>query len=164
MRLSFKTSIDKMAKRAAKTQKHKSVNPIIKFFNNVIFEGDVFSYTSHNDWDKLVADSEAMSVFETWYNSNNSDYRHIKHAFNSLCKHYGLIKITNHAFIISGEDVANFWTFKSFYDEADNKSQSWVYQVLDGEYHLVATKDEKKSIEIINMELLPFKFLIDQCM
>lgn len=45
------------------------------------------------EYDKLEKNEEAMSIFSKWYATVKNDFRHPKHAFNSLCKGGGYITI-----------------------------------------------------------------------
>ena len=59
----------------------------------------VFIYKSHRQWDDLDTNEIALRIFQKWYENINVNgrYRHIKHAFNSLCKHEKYIRIEQRA-------------------------------------------------------------------
>ena len=86
-----------------------------------------YQFTNHNDWEALTFTNDAYEVFKTWYNDNHTDYKHIKHAFNSLCKHYDMIKLTRYNI----EKKFIIWKFVSFQNEHDSDGKTWIYHLND---------------------------------
>jgi hypothetical protein len=82
-----------------------------------------YKFTDYKQWDKLQGD--AYKIFKKWYENNNTNnrYKHIKHAFNSLCKHYKLITITKY----TEDNIIIKWKVTSFYK---NKNKiSWTFNI-----------------------------------
>lgn len=104
-----------------------------------------FEYKHHTEWPGLEKEKAAMKVFEAWYAENNDKikhYNHPRHAFNWLCKHYKLIKITSKDVTIQ-DTKATLWTLKS--------SKTWIYQETD-DLELVAVIDSA-SVRVIDKNL-----------
>lgn len=129
-------------------------NPLLKLIPDVKVESDVSKYTEHKQWESLESDGSCMLVFEKWYNDNNKRYKHIKHAFNSLCKHYGLIEIRHVTISIDGEELSTLWAMKSFHD------RTWIYQVVEGGLNQVAFQ-EGSVFSLKDEELEPIAKLIE---
>ena len=64
---------------------------------------------SNTEWDKLEGSKPAYDIFTKWY-AKQQGYRHPRHAFNSLCKHHGIVSIER-----DGNGVAQVKAGKKFW-------------------------------------------------
>lgn len=128
-------------------------NPLLKLIPDVSVVKDTFTYSEHKQWEALESEQSCMLVFEKWYNDNNKRYKHIKHAFNSLCKHYGLITIKHVVIKIDNEEITTLWTLKSF------NNRTWIYQSIEGDLDQIAFKDDVFTLQ--DDELKPISNLIE---
>ena len=115
-----------------------------------------FQFTNHTEWDKFTG--QPLEIFEIWYESNNRGYNHLKHAFNYLCKHYGLLSFDEYTLTDSDKTITKFWIFTSYYK--DNRSRYWIYQRLNKSYHLVASKDQDSPLEVHDDDLKPYEYVL----
>jgi enoyl-[acyl-carrier-protein] reductase (NADH) len=98
---------------------------------------ETYEYTNHKQWDTLT--SQTLKVLEAWYESNNSQYNHIKHAFNSMCKHYEKIDIIKYTIKLSTKRII-IWKLTSFTDK------SWLYYDDNKSLSLIAFMTKEKRI------------------
>jgi hypothetical protein len=117
----------------------------------------IFKYKKHTEWDSLTDNKEAYTVFETWYNAYKQDFKHIKHAFNHLCKHYKIIKIAKHSIKCESVLVTHLWSLSSFND--GKKSKAWIYQ----DNKLIATKFWDGELLLKDHSIASFKSVIAKC-
>lgn len=130
-------------------------NPLLKLIPDVSV--DTFTYTESKQWEALESDESCMMVFKKWYNDNNKKYKHIKHAFNSLCKHYGLITIKHIVVKNDNKKLTTLWTMQSF------NNRTWIYQacqVIEDNIELIASKDGS-CFTLQDKELEPISKLIE---
>lgn len=142
-------------RKATEPAAGSSINPFIKFWSTLITK-NTYSYTHYTQWDQI--DKTAMKVFETWYNDNCAKYKHIKHAFNSMCKHYQLVQIKEYIFKNNNTIVSKFWKFRSFIRE--DQSRYWIYQEKNDTFELVAQKEYDTSFQVIDDELKPVAHIL----
>ena len=81
-------------------------------------ESKTLTFKIHTQWSDLEANPDFMKFFEFWYKSNKQHYKHVKHAFNSMCKHFKHIEIDRCT--ISKKCI--IWKFISY------KNKTWIYQ------------------------------------
>lgn len=144
--------------RLRKRNTHDAVrkNPLLSMLSDHSCEIDEFNYTNHKQWEELQSVQSCMKVFENWYNSNNKRYNHIKHAFNSLCKHYKALKFKHIRVLSQGAEIAAMWTFKSFGDK------TWVYLVDEGDLELIAHSEGDVLFTMYDDDLKPIARKIKQ--
>lgn len=136
-------------------------NSLLKLVHKVSKSSEEYEFTNHTQWDIMQAKSECIKLFSQWYEDNKKEYKykHIKHAFNSLCKHYGLVIMKFMSIKVNDENVGELAIFKSF------DLKTWIYQNKNNELTLIAFKDSSANIfKIVSKELDSIKpYLIKLC-
>ena len=149
-------------KRKIEIQQKNVKNPLLKLIPNVTFKIDEKTYNSHKEWDKLENDKKFMNIFEYWYNSNTQHYKHIKHAFNSMCKHYKLITIKSTTILLDKKNLTKLWSIQSYKETSDELGRTWLYQENDEEFNLVMYRDTN-TFELKEPDLLSIKDILLKC-
>lgn len=145
-----------MSKRPAEQQLiRRRKNPLLQLIPNIAVDTKEYSYNNHDQWDEI--ESNAMVVFKTWYNDNNKDYKHIRHAFNSLCKHHSGVIFKCNIFKLDNKYMTTIWVFKSFQDRA------WIYQVDGSYFNLISEKNGNLFI-VKDEELKPLTNFLRKCL
>lgn len=130
-------------------------NPFLELFDNMVIKNSTYNYKTHKEWENFE-NNKVYKIFETWYDDYQTKYNHIRHAFNSLCKHHNNLTFTKYNIKIQNKVITSFWTFKY------NESKHWIYQELEGEYNLVAIFDDDQ-LEIIDDNFTSYKFILKKC-
>jgi hypothetical protein len=115
-----------------------NAKPIMKKKTKRVIEITEYKFTNYKQWDNIPLD--CMEIFKKWYETNSDKYNHIKHAFNSLCKHFGLITIMKYEYNKQSE----LWKFTSFLNK------SWYYQ---------KDKNSFKELELSEIDKTLLKYL-----
>ena len=100
----------------------------------------MISFTNSKDWNDFRSNYIASVIFNQWYENvrRNSNYKHIKHAFNSLCKH-------NNGFNINIIELETDTYYKFTPNIKEEKKP--ITHIFDEDYKLIAIITyEKKCI------------------
>lgn len=143
-------------------QRASELNPLLQLIPNVTISSNVQEYTKHTDWEALTS-SAFYRVFEYWYNSNTQHYKHIKHAFASLCKHYNGIHLKCSTILLDEKELTKIWLIHSYQEVSTETGRLWLYQELDeGDLTNIVYKDVT-TFDIKDNQLLPLKELLTKC-
>lgn len=137
---------------AANKQISKPKNALLKLLPDIQIKDDVYIYNNHTQWDEMMGVQSCRLIFGYWYNDNSKNYKHKKHAFNSLCKHYGEMVFKRKEVLMNGKTNSVFWTFKG-------GDTTWMYQIE--EEPILICKKSIKGVEILNKDLGIMKRLIE---
>jgi hypothetical protein len=146
-----------MSKRAGTSlEKSNEKNPLLKLVDVITINGlRTYIYTHHSQWDELEKMKDPMNIFSHWYNDNNKEYNHIKHAFNSLCKHYSLILIKEFEISLNNNKITKIWTMKT------KKDHISIYQINNKKLNLIAVKNGIVPLEIKDDEIKTVKDFLE---
>lgn len=115
---------------------HKKIKVVLPKAPKLI-KKDIYQYKNHKEWDTLIP--QTLKVLESWYESYNNEYNHIKHAFNSMCKHYKKIDIIKYTIKLNRKKII-IWKFRSF------KDKSWFYYDDEKLLSLIAFITKEKRV------------------
>lgn len=124
----------------------KSKNSLLKIKDNYEIKVNVHRFTNYKQWDEMSDTNECMNLFKTWYSDHFKQYNHIKHAFNSLCKHYKSIVMKYETIKLDDNCEIKLAIFQSF------NTKKWIYQNKEGNYVLIANM-VNDAINIVDNEL-----------
>lgn len=132
-----------------------AANPLLAILPKIEIDVERFEYTTHHDWDDMQSVQGCKKIFKFWYDKFGSTYKHERHAFNHLCKHYDGFKLKRIDVLVNGELCTVLWAIEI------RDLPSRVYQILEGRPELIATVEQGATC-IEKAELEPLKQLIEK--
>lgn len=111
----------------------------------------MISFKDSKQWNDFRSNYLASVIFNQWYEyiKKNSHYKHVKHAFNSLCKH-------NNGFNIKTVELNSDIYYKFTPNIKEDKKP--ITHIFDEDYNLIAIISYDKkciySTKKINKEII----------